>query len=68
MKIKFWYLIGLLIVLVLLGVAYFSFFANRYTTTQARRGDIVEAVYGLGKVKSHKRFEVIIGVVSTVTR
>lgn len=30
--------------------------------------DVTEAVYGLGKVKSHKRFEVIIGVLSTVER
>ncbi len=33
---------------------------------QPRRGEITEAVYGLGKVKADRRFEVKLGVISTV--
>lgn len=41
---------------------------RKFEIIHPHRGDITEAVYGLGKVKSNKRFEVILGVMSTVSR
>lgn len=41
---------------------------NRYTIVQPEKGNIHEAVYGLGKVKSRNRFEVITGVMSSVSK
>lgn len=47
------------------GAVYFR--RQQYSVIHPTRGDITEAVYGLGKVKSNQRFEVIVGVLSTVT-
>jgi multidrug efflux pump subunit AcrA (membrane-fusion protein) len=58
----------LLILLILLAVGVLVYFtkAPTFTTVHPHRGPIVEAVYGLGKVKSHHRFDVILGVMNTV--
>ncbi len=37
-----------------------------YEEVHPKRGEIIEAVYALGKVKSDRRFEVKLGVISTV--
>jgi multidrug efflux pump subunit AcrA (membrane-fusion protein) len=37
-----------------------------YELVHPKRGDLTEAIYGLGKVRSNKRFEVRVGVISTV--
>jgi multidrug efflux pump subunit AcrA (membrane-fusion protein) len=39
-----------------------------YEVVRPKRGEITEAVYGLGRVKSNHRFEVIIGVIATVKK
>lgn len=52
----------------LVGGALFYFNKNDIQIVHPKRGDITEAVYGLGKVKSYKRFEVIIGFISTVKK
>lgn len=44
------------------------FRATAYDIVHPRKGPITEAIYGLGKVKSSHRFDVIIGVVSTVEK
>lgn len=54
--------------IVLLGLGFVLFRNNNQQSIRPERGAITEAVYGLGKVKSHKRFDVIVGVLSTVTK
>jgi len=56
--------------LVIAGLITFSIVRrmNQYTIVQPEKGNIHEAIYGLGKVKSRNRFEVIAGVMSTVTK
>lgn len=59
----------LILVLVLIAVGLAGFFAfgrSRNTYATAKRGEIVEAIYGLGKVKARKQVEIKIGVLSTV--
>lgn len=67
MKKKWVYLLGLIIFFLLAG---FSFYwrAQNYRIVYPERANITEAVYGLGKVKSANRYEVIPGVISTVTK
>ncbi|KHD87515.1 MAG: hypothetical protein OM95_14155 [Bdellovibrio sp. ArHS] len=40
--------------------------SKRYTKVRPQTGEVTEAVYGLGKVKSNRRYEVKLGVISTV--
>ncbi len=50
-----------------ISVAIFFYQKKRNTdSVYPVNGNITEAVYGLGKVKTHNRFEVILGVLSTV--
>lgn len=49
-----------------LGLNYYR--QQGYETFRPKKGQVTEAVYGLGKVKSVHRFEVRLGVVSTVER
>ncbi|MGZ3695484.1 MAG: efflux RND transporter periplasmic adaptor subunit [Bdellovibrionota bacterium] len=66
MKLKKTALIAIsLIILLAAGTVYFRL--QQYDVIHPTHGDITEAVYGLGKVKSDQRFEVIVGVISTVT-
>jgi len=55
----------LLITSVLIGF-YFYKVKTSYEVVHPIRGDLIEAVYGLGKVKSERRYEVIVGVISTI--
>ena len=64
---RLWYVLLALILLIGIISAIFYYDSKKYETSHPKRGDIVEAVYGLGKVKSNNRFEVIVGVISTVT-
>lgn len=59
-----------LVLLLVLSAATGSFFYFRrnYGVIHPHRGSLTEAVYGLGKVKSDQRYEVILGVLSTVTK
>lgn len=59
------FIIALLVLFLLAGLFYYN--SNQYVVVNPRNGDIIEAVYGLGKVKSNNRYEVILGVLSTVT-
>lgn len=58
--------LSLLIFSSLAGIFYFK--DRKTVVVHPQIGNITEAVYGLGKVKSYKRFEVIIGVISTVQK
>lgn len=65
MKITF-SIIGLLVVAAIAGTLFLSWRKNQFQIVHPRVGDLTEAVYGLGKVKSQNRYEVIIGVINTV--
>lgn len=56
------------LVLALVIIAFFVLRGREFETIHPHKGDITEAVYGLGKVKTDKRFEVILGVLSTVAK
>lgn len=60
--------ISLAILFILAAIAAVAFRARGYAVVNPKRGEITEAVYGLGKVKSNQRYEVIVGVVSTVKK
>ncbi len=67
---KRWIVIIPLGILILAGVfgAVHYFKERSITLISPKRGPIVEAVYGLGKVKAEKQFEIKLGVISTVER
>lgn len=51
------------------GVLAFSYAAkDKYAFVPLKRGPMAEAIYGLGKVKTHKSYEVKIGVMSKIQR
>lgn len=54
--------------LLLTAVSVYFFRRKSEVIIHPHRGDITEAVYGLGKVKSHEKFDVIIGILSTISR
>lgn len=61
----------LIVVLIIAGVsagAYFFYSQKNFEVVHPKRGNITEAIYGLGKVKSHKRFEIVLGVMTTVQK
>lgn len=63
-----WFYWGVPIALIALGAAYYGFTANSYEVFAVKRGDIQEAVYGLGTVKSNKVYELKSGVTVTVMK
>jgi multidrug efflux pump subunit AcrA (membrane-fusion protein) len=65
--LKIFLLIGIPVVLVALA-ALLYFGSGRDETIYPKRGEIVEAVYSLGKVKARREFELKVGVLTTVDR
>jgi len=64
---KKWTITLLVIFISLLTITIFYFSRrDHYIYVSPVREDIVEAVYALGKVKSHKKYEIITGVISTL--
>lgn len=62
-----WLLLGLLILSTIIVAVIFK--RNKsYEFVSPRRGSITEAIYGLGKVKTYKKYDVKIGVMSTVEK
>jgi multidrug efflux pump subunit AcrA (membrane-fusion protein) len=60
-------LFGSLTILVLIaGTAFFFYRRNSFVTATVIQGDVEVAVYALGKVKSHHKFDVILAVMSNV--
>lgn len=61
-----------LVALVILAVLVYSgrvvYQRRSFNAVQPKRGELTEAVYGLGKFKSTHRFEVKLGVISTVKK
>lgn len=69
MKKKRFYIVAFTIVFAVVGMAAFYYLnLQKYSVIHPERGNINEAVYGLGKVKSTNRYEVIAGIISTVTK
>lgn len=64
-KIK--YTVILILVLVAGGSIYY-FNKKDQNYVHPVKGGITESIYGLGKVKTHKRYEVVLGVLSTVQK
>ncbi len=60
--------LSLCLLLLILAASFIYMRSSRFKVVHPWKGDIVEAVYGLGKVKSDKRYEVIIGVLETVSK
>lgn len=66
---KIWLAIVVPVILAVIAFGYWYVRRERSIEyVRPHRGDITEAVYGLGKVRSVHRFEVRIGVVSTVKK
>lgn len=55
---------GLVLLLVVVGAVVID--RNGGTYVSAKRGEIVEAIYGLGKVKARRQVEIKVGVLSSV--
>src|SRR5690606_24266453 len=41
---------------------------SQYTFVSPRQGEVVEAIYGLGKVKTHHKYEIKLGVMTNVQK
>lgn len=62
---KIWFL--LLFILLVAGAFFLAEgLRNQYSFVSPKRGLIVEAIYGLGRVKTHRKYEVKIGVMSKI--
>lgn len=59
---------GIAIVLMFVGIIFVKNYLRdrQFAKVHPFVGDVTEAVYGLGKVKSNRRYEVKLGVISTV--
>jgi macrolide-specific efflux system membrane fusion protein len=55
-------------VLVLFGAFLLVYQKKTITSVKVKQGDVLEAIYGLGKVKSRQVFEVKIGVMANVSQ
>ncbi|MGE3608633.1 MAG: efflux RND transporter periplasmic adaptor subunit [Bacteriovoracaceae bacterium] len=66
MKLKLVSILSIVTIIIIGSIFYFK--DSTQVVAYPKIGNVTEAVYGLGKVKSYKRFEVIIGVISTVRK
>jgi len=66
-KILF-FLIALFIFLIIGAVILTLRKHHQYDFIAPRKGEIVEAIYGLGKVKTHRRYEIKLGVMTNVKK
>lgn len=65
-KTLFWLVIGFFLIGVVAGLLIYR--KRGAETATPKRGEIVEAIYALGKVKARRQFELKIGILSTVER
>lgn len=54
--------------LVVFAISFFWVSKRSSDYIKPRRGDITEAIYGLGKVKSHRQFEVKVGITTQMQK
>ncbi|PWU21003.1 MAG: secretion protein HlyD [Bdellovibrio sp.] len=63
MKYKFgWVIVGAAILAILLAGSFYFRQNRNYDVVKPKRGDIVEAIYALGKVMSNQRYELKVGI------
>ena len=67
-KYKWWFIGGTLLIIAAAVVVTIVVRGNQVEYVQPRYGPIVEAIYGLGKVKTDRVYEVKLGVIKTVER
>lgn len=68
-KFKLRLIVIAIVILGVLGFVLKNYFQYRnYTLVRPIQGEIFEAVYGLGKVKSNHRYDVKLGVMATVSK
>lgn len=68
MKTKVAIVLSLIIVVAAIVTGGIYYQKSHYTLVSPVKGDIVEAIYGLGKVKSDSRYEVKVGIMTTVEK
>lgn len=56
----------LLSLILLAGLSFWLWKSQDYSVVSPHKGSVIEAVYALGKVKAHKSFDVLVGVMSVV--
>lgn len=65
-KTVFWATTGFFVIGIASGMLYYR--KGRSETAAPKRGDIIEAIYALGKVKARRQFEIKVGILSTVEK
>lgn len=56
------------ILVVIIGISISFYSRKKVTLLNVKKGDVLEAIYGLGKVKSRQSFDVKVGVMSNVEK
>jgi len=62
------FIISSVILICLVTVSFFYFKKEKFEIVHPHRGEITESVYGLGKIKSNQKFDLIIGVVLKIKK
>jgi macrolide-specific efflux system membrane fusion protein len=65
-KVEKRFLITFILILIIITTSIMIYHQKNFLIVHPTRGPIIETVYGLGKVKSYKRFEIVVGVISKV--
>lgn len=65
---RLWLFVGIAAIVLIVGSLVTYKVRNKYDYISPKRGKIIEAIYGLGKVKSRRQYEVKIGVMSKVKK
>jgi multidrug efflux pump subunit AcrA (membrane-fusion protein) len=62
------FIISSVVLVCLIAVSFFYFKKEKFEIIHPHRGEITESVYSLGKIKSNKKFDLIIGVVLKIKK
>ena len=65
---KHYILTSIIIIIILLLISFGFYKKNQIHYLSLKTGDVAEAIYGLGKVKSDQIFEVKIGIMTTIRK
>lgn len=66
--LKLWIGVSALILVLSFSGTYFFLRSNKYSWVHPKRGPLVEAVYGLGKVRPERKYEVKLAIMTNVNR
>lgn len=67
-KIRYYIIAGAALLIVVIAIIMTKRFRPEYEFVSPNRGDITEAIYGLGKVKSRRKYEVKVAIMTTIER